>query len=97
MESSSAKPGADRREPTAVARIATLFRLIDPTGQVLRCATYRVPSGTELRLEYEDREDVLTTELFAAAPDQEQALADEARQWRAAFDKIGGFEELAVI
>jgi hypothetical protein len=59
----------------------------------LRCATYETLTGTELRIEYEDREDLIITQLFR--PHDENAIAEKAVEWRTAFDERG-FTELPV-
>lgn len=88
------EPAARRPDPATPPLIATLFRLVGATGRPLRCATYRGVTGTELRLEYEDRDDdVLRSQLFKA--NNQEAIAETAAQWRAAFDGRG-FRELAI-
>jgi len=87
---------AQRREPPAPPRVATLFRVVGPSNRVVRCATYRVATGIELRLEYEDNEfNVLKTQLFL--PEDDEALAELAAEWRAKFDALGSFHDLAVV
>lgn len=89
------RPGA-RVAPPAPPRIATLFRLVGPSNRPVRCATYRVTTGIELRLEYEDSEfNVLKTQLFQAEDDE--ALAELAAEWRGKFDALGSFHDLAVV
>jgi hypothetical protein len=94
MDWSKVNTPAARRDPPAPPREATLFRLVGPSQRPVRCATYRVTTGIELRIEYEDREDVLRTHLFK--PHEEEAIAETAAQWRAAFDGRG-FKELAIL
>lgn len=72
-------------------RLTTFFRLVGASKRPLRCASYRVANGIELRIEYEDRDDVLKTHLFK--PSQQQMISETAASWRAAFDGRG-FTEL---
>ena len=82
--------------PTAGSRldhVATLFRIRGASGRSLRCAVYRVETGRELRLEYEDRHDLLRSQLFRVHDDN--AIATLADNWhRALIAK--GFEDLPV-
>jgi hypothetical protein len=82
-----------RPEPPPPRRLATLFRLVGASQRPLRCATYDVATGIELRIEYEDRDDVVKAELFK--PGQREAVATVAASWRRAFDGLG-FTELAL-
>jgi hypothetical protein len=95
MDWSKVNEPAQRLDPPAPPRIATLFRLVGPSERPIRCATYRVATGEELRLEYEQPpDDVLKTQLFKHG--QEEAIAEVASQWRATFDGRG-FTELAIL
>ncbi len=70
------------------------FRMVGPSRRPLRCAVFQVVTGHELRLEYEDREDLLRSQLF---PRPDDILIDElAVTWRQALvDK--GFSDIATI
>lgn len=72
--------------------VATLFR-VKGTRRAMRCAVYLVPTGTELRLEYEDTDDLLRSQLFVVHDDD--AIAELADSWRLALI-TKGFEELPV-
>jgi hypothetical protein len=78
-------------DPPAQRRRAVLFRLVGVSQRPLRCATYETLTGTELRIEYEDRDDLIITQLFR--PHDENAIAEKAVEWRTAFDERG-FTEL---
>lgn len=97
MDWSRVKDGPQPRpDPPAPTRLATLFRLVGVSQRPIRCATYGVETGIELRVEYEDREaDILKTQLFRDA-NPEAVIAETAAQWRAAFDGRG-FTELAIL
>src|SRR3954463_2840956 len=85
-----------RVDPSAPPRLATLFRVVGVSGRPLRCATYQVATGIELRLGYEDDEfAVLQTQLFRS--DQDEALAQNVAEWCGAFDRVGGFKDLGVL
>jgi hypothetical protein len=87
-----------RARPPALAprleHVATLFRVQGASQRSMRCAVYRVSTGTELRLEYEDTDDLLRSQLFLT-PDDE-AIATLADQWSAAL-LAKGFDELPII
>lgn len=88
-------PAAPRPAPAAPPRLSTLFRVVGASGRPLRCGVYRVATGHELRLEYEDRsDDVLRTQLFRS--NDEDGIATKATEWRAALDRHG-FRDLAVM
>jgi hypothetical protein len=58
------------------------------TQRPLRCALYRVATGLELRLEYEDRtDDVQRSHLFRVRNDD--AIATMADEWHAALIEKG--------
>jgi hypothetical protein len=87
--------GASSPHPSGspgVRHTATLFRLVGASQRPLRCATYEGPTGLELRIEYEDREDVVKTQVFRWG--DHRGVAEIAATWRRAFDAIG-FRELA--
>jgi len=74
--------------------VATLFRVQGASKRPLRGAVYRVETGLELRLEYEDVEDLQRSQLFRGqAEDPIAALADE---WHRAL-RAKWFEELAIV
>lgn len=85
---------APRPDPPAPERLAVLFRVVGVSRRPIRCATYRTQTGTELRVEYEDHEDVIITQLFRGR--DEDAIADRAAKWRASFDQVGSYTELAI-
>lgn len=71
--------------------VRTLFRMRGASRRPLRCAVYQVATGHELRLEYEDREDLVRSQLFPVPDDD--AIAALAGEWRQALrDK--GFTEV---
>lgn len=79
--------------PPQFDHIMTFFRgrMVGGTGRVLRCALYDVQTGLELRVEYEDREDLIRSELV---PGRDlDRIAELASEWRAALDSKG-FNEL---
>jgi hypothetical protein len=78
------------REPL-LERVATLFRVQGTSRRPVRCAVYRVETGLELRLEYEDRKDLLQSRLFPVQDDN--AIATLADTWQQALI-AKGFEEL---
>ena len=84
-----------RSHPPAPApplqHVATLFRVKGASGRPLRCAVYLVATGTELRLEYEDTDDLLRSQLFVVHDDY--AIAQLADEWHAAL-MAKGFQEL---
>lgn len=80
--------------PPRLKHVATLFRVRGASGRALRCAVYRVATGTELRLEYENTEDLLRSQLFVIHDDD--AIAELADQWHAALI-AKGFEELPIL
>jgi hypothetical protein len=82
-----------RPDPPAQRRLAVLFRLVGVSRRPIRCATYETLTGTELCIEYEDRYDIIITQLFR--PGDEDAIAAKAVEWRAAFDERG-FTELPI-
>jgi hypothetical protein len=67
--------------------IATVFYVVAPSGPSLRCASYEVESGLELRLLHGD-DDVRRSELFRGS-DRHQRLAEAADSWRLALLEIG--------
>ncbi len=76
-----------RSRPPATAPqqelLRVCFRMIGPSQRPLRCAVYQVATGHELRLEYEDREDLLRSQLF---PRPDDALIDDlGATWRRAL------------
>lgn len=83
------------RPPTPAPRrefIATLFRVLGGTGRPLRCAAYRITTGIDLRIEYEDREDdFVRTQLFRT--EDEDAIATLAAQWHQTL-LAAGFTDL---
>lgn len=86
-----------KRDLPSPPRIATLFRVVGPSKRPIRCASYQTLFGVELRLEFESPVDsIIKTELFKAAPGRDEAIADRAVEWRAAFDAVGSFRELPV-
>ena len=84
--------GAAPRAPL-FERTSTLFRVRGVSKRPLRCALYRVDSGYEPRLEYEDRVDLMHSQLFRA-PDLD-AIATLADKWHRAL-MAKGCEELPV-
>jgi hypothetical protein len=80
--------------PPMLEHVATLFRgrMIGGTGRVLRCAVYRVVTGFELRVDYEDNDSLVRSELFKVRDDQ--AIARRADEWHGAL-VVKGFEELS--
>lgn len=72
-------------------RVTLLFRIVGSSQRPLRCAVYRVETGMELRLEYEDHDDLRSSQLFPV-PDDE-AIAALANQWRVSL-LAKGFIEL---
>ena len=74
--------------------VATLFRMQGATKRPLRCAVYLVTTGTELRLEYEDNDDLLRSQLFVLHDDD--AIAELADQWHLALT-AKGFEDLPLL
>lgn len=77
--------------PPQLEHVATLFRVKGASGRAMRCAVYLVATGTELRFEYEDTEDLLRSQLFRVHDDE--AIAELADQWHLAL-VAKGFEEL---
>lgn len=73
--------------------VATLFRVKGASGRAMRCAVYLVATGTELRFEYEDTEDLQRSQLFVTHDDE--AIAALADQWHLAL-MAKGFTELPV-
>jgi hypothetical protein len=71
--------------------VATLFRVQGTTRRPLRCALYHVETGLELRLEYENRGDLLHSQLFRVRDDN--VIAVLADTWHQALI-AKGFEEL---
>jgi len=66
----------------------TLFRVVGPSKRPVRCATYRVLTGIELRLEYEhDEDNLLRSQLFRR--DDPEAICELAAEWRGKFDEHG--------
>jgi hypothetical protein len=87
---------AKRPDPPPPPRIVTLFRVVGPSNGVVRCATYRVATGIELRLEYQaDEFAVVKTQLFREG--DEEALAELAAEWLGKFDTLGSFHDLAIV
>jgi hypothetical protein len=80
-------------EEPRLDHVATLFRVRGASGRSLRCAVYRVETGRELRLEYEDRNDLLRSQLFRVRDDN--AIATLADGWHRAL-VAKGFEDLPV-
>jgi hypothetical protein len=88
-------PPAPRPDPPQAPRHATLFRVQGASGRALRCATYRVVTGFELRLEYEDRDDdLLRSQLFKTL--EEEEIAEVASRWHAVLEEKG-FTELPLL
>jgi hypothetical protein len=81
------RPPADPR----LDHVATLFRVRGASGRPLRCALYKVETGRELRLEYEDRDDLLRSQLFPVRDDE--TIAAVAHEWHRAL-LAKGFEDL---
>jgi hypothetical protein len=86
------RPKAPRPEPP----LSVLFRVVGTTQRPLRCALYRIETGWELRLEYEDRfaDDVQNSHLFRVRDDN--AIATLADQWHMALIATG-FTELEIV
>lgn len=63
--------------------VATLFRVQGHSGRPMRCATYLTSTGTELRMEYEDNDDLLRSQLFVVHDDE--AIATLADEWHQAL------------
>ena len=81
--------------PPTLERVATMFRVQGTTRRPLRCALYRVATGLELRLEYEDRrDDVQHSQLYRTRDDD--AIATLADTWHRAL-RATWFEELPVL
>jgi hypothetical protein len=78
------------REPL-LERTSTLFRMRGASQRPLRCALYRTDTGHELRLEYEDRDDLLQSQLFRTT--DRSAIAALTDKWHRAL-AAKGFEEL---
>jgi hypothetical protein len=74
--------------------VAVLFRVEGASRRPMRCAVFRVETGRELRLEYEDRDDLLRSQLFPRAQDDD-AIATLADRWHRAL-RAKGFEQLPV-
>jgi hypothetical protein len=74
--------------------MATLFRVEGASRRPMPCALYRVETGRELRLEYEDRDDLMRSQLFLREQDDD-AIATLADHWHLAL-RAKGFEELPV-
>jgi hypothetical protein len=71
--------------------LSTRFRVQGPMQRPLRCGVYRIGTGLELRLEYEDLDDLQRSQWFSAADwVATAALADE---WHRALRRKG-FDEL---
>jgi len=79
--------------PRLRQRATALFRIVGETRRPMRCAIYAVPTGRELRLEYEETDDVLRSRLFAICDDG--AVAELAEEWRRELIRKG-FGELEV-
>jgi hypothetical protein len=79
--------------PPRLELVSTLFRVRGASRRPLRCALYKVETGLELRLEYEDREDLQRSQLFTVYDDV--AIAALADEWNRAL-RAKGFEELPV-
>lgn len=73
-------------------RVTVLFRVQGASQRPLRCALYQVATGLELRLEYEDREDLRRSQLFPVRDDD--AIATMADEWHRAL-RAKGFEQLS--
>jgi len=85
-----------RREPPAPKLDAILFRLVGQSGQPIRGGAYFVATGIELRIGYENDPDApFETRLFR--PDEDEAIAELAAEWRSRFDALGGFHDLAIL
>ncbi len=80
--------------PPLLEHVATLFRVKGASGRPMRCAVYRVQTGFELRLEYEDRDDLLRSRLFQTTDDE--AIAELADGWHLALMEKG-FEEMPLM
>src|SRR5688572_14049813 len=72
--------------------VATFFRVQGASKRPMRCCVYRVPTGVELRLEYEDREDLQRSQLFPVQDDE--AISAMADNWRLKLLATGNFQEL---
>ena len=71
--------------------LMTFFRFRAPNVGAMRCAIYRVGAAVELRLEYEDRDELTRVRLFADEDhDAVTALGDGLPRMLLAT----GFEEL---
>lgn len=65
--------------PKSIDR-ATFFTVIGRTGRPMVCASYEVETGLELRLAYQDNDDVMRSELFRGA-DRETVAAEAVDLW----------------
>lgn len=75
--------------PQPSERTTVIFRLVAPSGRVVQCMQNRLPSGYELRLEYEGHSGLLCSEtVFGTVEDS--ALAAIAWRWREILQG-GGF------
>jgi len=82
-----------RQMKSRLEHLATLFRVRGASRRPLRCAVYKVATGLEVRLEYEDRDDLLQSRLFRLRDDN--AIATLADDWLRALI-ANGFEDLPV-
>lgn len=78
--------------PPQLDHVATFFRVQGASKRPMRCAVYRVATGLELRLDYEDREDLIRSHLFPVQDDE--ATAAMADNWRLQLLATGNFQEL---
>jgi hypothetical protein len=81
-------PTGEPKGTPQLEMVSVLFRVRGATQRPLRCALYRVATGLELRLEYEDRtDDVQRSHLFRVRNDD--AIATMADEWHAALIEKG--------
>jgi len=65
-----------------------LFRVVGTSGRPLTCAAFEVETGLELRLCYEDRDDVMRSQLFRGVGHEERC-AEAADAWHLALIQKG--------
>jgi hypothetical protein len=83
-----------RRQCRASSSWRPCFRVEGASRRPMRCAVYQVETGLELRFEYEDREDLLRSQLFPT--EDEDAIAALADRWHVAL-REKGFDELPIV
>jgi hypothetical protein len=67
-----------------------LWRVQAPSGRIWECATYRVATGIEIRIQTEGKDDPVWTQLFRSDGDD---LAVVSESWRSTL-LAKGFTEL---